>query len=404
MRPMGITIDYGRQKLELTPGPGQNIVLVHGPAALADLGEVVRASLEAPFNYPPLRRALTPEDHVVILVDEQLPNLAALLVPVLEHVASAGVEPEAITLLCPTATGSPGWIDQLPDEFDGVRVEVHDPADRRRLSYLATTGAGRRLYLNRSIIDADQVVVLTGRHYDPYLGRGGAEGAIYPALADEATRDEVLRHPRFDAPGQKHWALFEEAIEVTWLLGQPFFVQAVAAAGDGIAQVIAGAGDACREGDRLLDVAWRQHIAARPGVVVAALSGDPSRHTFADLAAALANAARVVQSGGRIILLTDAPPVLGPGAEILCKADEPGTALAALEKSGLRDATAALQWAWSASLAHVSILGNFPDDTVEDLFASPLAGPVQVQRLLAGPGARGCLILQDAQRMMAVVE
>jgi nickel-dependent lactate racemase len=401
---MGIAIDYGRHHLELDAAPGQHLAVVRGPAALRDPGQAVRAALAAPFSYPPLRRALTPDDHVVVLVDEQLPDLAGLLVPVLEHITSAGVDPEAITLLCPNATNSQTWIDELPDEFDGVRVEVHDPKDRRNLSYLATTGAGRRLYLNRSVIDADQVVVLSGRRFDPYLGRGGAEGAIFPALADEATHDELLRRPRHEAPGQKPWQLREQAIEVTWLLGQPFFVQAIASAGDGIAHVIAGAGDACREGDRLLDTAWRPSIACRPGVVVAALSGNPARHTFADLAGALASAARVVQSGGRIILLTDAPPELGPGAEVLCKADEPQTALAALEKSGLKNVTAALQWAWAAAQARLSILGNLPDDTIEDLFATPLAEPAQVQRLLSGPGGKECLILQDAQRMMAVVE
>jgi nickel-dependent lactate racemase len=401
---MGITIDYGRKRLELNAAPGQHVAVVRGPDPLPNPGEVVRAGLDAPFGYPPLRRALTPDDHIVVLVDEQLPDLANLLVPVLEHITSAGVDAEVITLLCPTASGSPGWIDELPDEFDSIRVEVHDPKDRRRLSYLATTAAGRRLYLNRSIIDADQVVVLTGRRFDPYLGRGGAEGAIFPDLADETTHDELVRHVRNEAPGQAHWHLREEAIEVTWLLGQPFFVQAIASAGDGIAHVIAGAGDACREGDRLLDAAWRPRIHRRPSVVVAALSGDPARHTFDDLAAALASAARVVQPRGRIVLLTDAPPSLGPGSKAILKADEPQDALAALEKSGLKNATAALQWAWAAGQARLSVLGNLPEETVEELFATPLASPAQVQRLLSSPGAKECLILQDAHRMMAVIE
>jgi nickel-dependent lactate racemase len=401
---MGIAIEYGRHRLEFEAAPGQNITVLRGPDALPDPGKIVRAALESPFGYPPLRRALTPEDQVVVLVDEQLPDLAGLLVPVLEHVASAGVDAEAITLLCPTTGGSPAWIDDLPDEFDGVRIEVHDPRDRRRLSYLATTTAGRRLYLNRSIIDADQVVVLTGRRFDPYLGRGGAEGAIFPALADEGTQNELSRRPRFEAPGQPVWQLGQEAIEVTWLLGHPFFVQAIASVEDGIAHVVAGAGDACREGDRLLDASWRPRVARRPSLVVAALAGDPRRHTFDDLAGALASAARVVQAGGRIVLLTDAPAALGPGAEVLRMAEEPQIALAALEKSGLKNATGAFHWAWAACQARLSVLGNLPDETVEELFASPLSDDAQVQRLLAGPVGRECLILQDAQRMMAVME
>src|SRR5262249_58527419 len=137
-----------------------------------------------------LRRALTPDDHVTIVIDERLPRLADLLIPLLEHVSSAGVAPEAITLLCPPTSSRQPWLEELPEAFEEVRLEVHDPKDRRRLSYLATTRKGRRLYLNRSVVDADQVVVLSGRRSDPLLGQGGAAGAIYPALSDEATRRE----------------------------------------------------------------------------------------------------------------------------------------------------------------------------------------------------------------------
>jgi hypothetical protein len=398
---MRIAIDYGRQRLEIEAAPGQRIACLHGPAGLADAGAAVRAALELPFAYPPLRRALTPDDHIVVVVDEELPDLAGLLVPVLEHVGSAGIDAEAITLLCPTSTASPAWIDQLPDELDAVRVEVHDAKDRRRLAYLATTAAGRRLDLNRTLVDADQVIVLTGRRYDPYLGYGGAEGALFPTLTDEKTREEALRHPHLEAPGRKPWPLRQEAIEVAYLLGQPFYVQVIASVGDGVAHVVAGAGDACREGERLLDAGWRPHVSGLADTVIATLTGDPARHSFADLAGAVAAAARVVQPKGRIILLTDAPAVLPPGAEAILEAGEPQAALAALKNVPAGERVPLLQWAQAAGHARLSILGNLPEETVEELFASPLSGPAQVQRLVAGGG--DCLVLQDAQRMMAVV-
>src|SRR4029079_9521876 len=104
------------------------------------------------------------------VVDEHLPRLAGLVTAVLEHVVAAGVDPAAITLLCqPTASKQP-WIEDLPDAFQDVHLEVHDPADRKRLAYLATTKSGRRVYLNRAVVDADQLVVLTGPHFDPVHG------------------------------------------------------------------------------------------------------------------------------------------------------------------------------------------------------------------------------------------
>ena len=73
------------------------------------------------------------------------------------------------------------------------------------LSYLATTRQGRRIYLNRSAVDADQLILLTGRGYDPRLGIHGAETALYPRLADEATLHEIAGKLSLDAPGRDPW-------------------------------------------------------------------------------------------------------------------------------------------------------------------------------------------------------
>src|SRR5207245_1891639 len=132
----------------------------------------------------------------------------------------AGVAPEAITLLCPPSSDSrQTWIEDLPEEFEEIRLEIHDPADRLRLSYLATTKQGRRVYLNRTAVDADQLVVLARRRYDPLLGYGGSEGAIYPVLGDEATRQEMGGRLSLAPPGDTPWPVRREALEVAWLLG-----------------------------------------------------------------------------------------------------------------------------------------------------------------------------------------
>jgi hypothetical protein len=221
-------------------------------------------------------------------------------------------------------------------------------------------------------------------------------------LSDEETRQEIMKHPRFDVPEQEPWPLRQEAIEVAWLLGKPFFVQLIPAVGDGISTVVVGSTEACREGDRLLDAGWRPVLARRPQTVVATLSGDPSRHTFADLARAFAAAARVVQPNGRIVLLTEALPLLGVGVELLRMADDPQNARVSLERAGIPEMAPALQWAQAASHARLSILSNLPEETVEELFASPLTSTGQAQYLIANGG--DCLVLRDAHRMMPVLE
>src|SRR5262249_5718560 len=149
--------------------------------------EQVRAALEAPFGFEPLRRALTPDDRVTIVLDADLPHAAELLAGVLDHLGTAGIGPAAVTVGTPPQSRQ-DWIDDLPDEFADVTAETHDPADRAKLAYLATTKGGRRVYLNRTLVEADFVILLTGRGYDPLTGYAGAEAAVFPALADEEVK------------------------------------------------------------------------------------------------------------------------------------------------------------------------------------------------------------------------
>jgi nickel-dependent lactate racemase len=339
---------------------------------------------------------------VAVVVDEGLPHLVELLVPLLEHAAGAGVAPEAMTLVCPRSGGGQRWADDLPESLGDVHLEVTDPGDRRKLSYVATTRKGRRLYFNRTVVDADQVVVLSACRYDPMVGCTGAEALLYPALSDEATLKEVQGRAAVEVPDAGPWPARDEAVESAWLLGMPFFVQIIEAGGDGLAQVVAGTAEASAEARRLLDAAWKQTVPQAADVVVAALSGDPARHTFADVAAALDCAARVVRPGGRIVVLSRAPlDPAAPEAALLRKAEDPEGALAALGRRPTWDHLAALRWARAARHARLALLSGLPADAAEDLFATPLEDAGQVQRLLDAGGT--CLFLADAHKARAVL-
>lgn len=396
-------LSYGLQRLEVEVADASPVPVRHAPQAppLADPAAAVTAALEGPRDFPPLRRALTPDDLITIVVDEQLGQLPRLLLPVLEYLTGAGISPDAIALLSAPSTAGHGWVDELPDEFDEVRVEVHDPSDRKRLSYLATTKQGRRIYLNRTAVDADQLVVLTRRSYEPLLGYGGAEGALYPALSDEATREEAWERLSMAAPDDTSWPLRREAAEVTWLLGVPFFVQVIEGTGGEAAHVLGGPAGTSAEGQRLLDARWRVTVDEPADLVVAGVSGDPSRHRFADLARAAACAARVVKRDGRIVLLSGATPVLGDSAALLRRAEDPDKALALLRQQHTAEPDAAYQWASAARQARLYLLSGLEEETVEELFAVPLDDVSQVQRLLREGTS---ILLSDADRTLAVLE
>ena len=364
-------------------------------ASEASPRELVHAALENPFGFDaPVYRALTPDDRVTIVLDEFLPHVAELLTAVLEHLAKGGIGPQSIAVVVPHGGTGNGWIDQLPDEYDDLRLEVHDPEDAKKLGYLATTKSGIRVYLNRTLVESEFVLALTGRRFDPTYGHWGAETALYPLLGDGEALASVVGKFRTGPPNEKTLPVVREASEISWLFGSPIFVQVIEGPGDTIHSVLAGLPDSTDEGIRRQNARWRGSIAVQPDLVVAAVSG--SRVTFLDLALALSTAARVVRSGGRVALLTDAKPVLLEGAETMRSIDEPDLVEKILAKRKPDDWPAAKLWAKAARSANLFVHSGWPDETIEELFATPLGTRAEVQRLI--DAAEQVLILPDAQK------
>lgn len=400
---MRIGIPYGHQTVELEIAE-QNLVRIHRqeePAALADPVEAMRQALEQPFQFPALRRALTPDDHVAIVVDEEVPHLAELLTPLLHHLHTAQISPDAMTILCQPSPSNQPWLDDVPEEFEDMRVEIHDPGNRKHLAYLATTQNGRRIYLNRTAVDADQLVVLTRRGYDAVHGYSGAETAIYPALSDEETQKVCLRAMSLGRPGAASRSLREETHEVAWLLGAPFFIQIIEGSGDNVAHIVAGVLESSSEGERLLDASWHVEVSERADTVVACLSGNPEYLGFADFAHALANAARVVKPEGRIVLLTDSEPALGQAAQVLRETGDSRMALRRFVQDGNDQREAGFCWASAAEQATIYLLSKLPMETAEELLTVPLTKVSEVQKLVGDD--RSLIVLPDAHKMMAQV-
>src|SRR5215207_1807840 len=90
-----VPIEVGRDRAVLDVPADRWVTLTRAELApaIADPVRAVREALESPLRFPPLRLALTPDDHVTVVVDEHLPRLPDLLTAILEHVVAAGVDP-----------------------------------------------------------------------------------------------------------------------------------------------------------------------------------------------------------------------------------------------------------------------------------------------------------------------
>jgi len=188
-----------------------------------------------------------------------------------------------------------------------------------------------------------------------------------------------------------------ESTEVSWLLGSQFqlgLIEGVC----GVIRATAGLGSAVLErGSREVDEAWSVRAESRAELVVVGIGRPGETSRIADVARGLATARRLVQRGGKVVVLSRAEGTIGPAMQRLAGADEPGRGLAALRgHEGESDYIAARQLALALAWADVYVLSALGGETVEDLSMIALDRPEEARRLAAL--CNSCLVVSQADR------
>jgi hypothetical protein len=365
---MSLRVDYQGGQLEFVADADRLIAAWAGPADAdaSDQADRIRSALEAPLDFPPLRQVVVPGDRVVIPFDPSLPAASVILGKIATILGEVGVE-SMIAMIDGRETASRDLA--IPT---GMTLEIHDPSDRTTLAYLATTEAGRRIYLNRLVADADCVIPVGRLGYDERIGARGPWSVIEPGLGDATYPAVSLLAPlRAKVEGS------EEPTEVSRLLGSQFQIAGVAGR-SGLLELIAGEASSVQiRGAAALDAAWLFNLDDRADLVIAGIGGPDRLATPADLVAGFRTALRAVNRGGKIALLTDLDLVAI--REALRGPTLPG---GDLEK--------ALAW------ADVYLLSKAAADDVEDLGLLAIDRPSQAAKLAAS--AHSLVTISQADR------
>ncbi len=386
---MRVAVDYQDDVLDFELPEDRLVASWNGPKGLdpSDEGATIRAALENPRDFPALELMLVPGDRVVIALDPTIPRPQPVIESIRRIFEDAAVTPENLTVL--TMPGAPGMADLLPAE--GSLLQVHDPDDRTQIAYLASTKEGRRVYLNRLLTDAD-VVVPVGRYgFDPDLGYCGPWSVLFPGLSDRDTINS-FRRGKFAsseaAERKTDRTALDESLEVSWLLGTQFHIGVLPGAG-GILEVVAGRETSVRDrGIESLERHWTFRAPARAELVVAGVGRRGTSATLDDLADALANAMRLVQHGGKIILLSRASGPIGPALRLLMEVEDPKNAAAALRgHEAFADHRVARLFARALAWADLFVYSALEPQLVESLSIVPLERPEQARRLVANSGS-----------------
>jgi len=406
MMPKGVeqhSVEYQDERLDFELPEQRFVASWRGPVGLGPSEQlsVIREGLENPRNFPPLRQAVVPGDRVVVACDPTIGEAGPVLEALARVFEAAGVEDGGLTVLT-SASGRKTLERVLPR---GVALTVHDPNDRTQLAYLATTKQGRRVYLNRLLTDADLVVPVGRLGFDSVLGYRGPWSVLFPLLSDRETlraHRELLR----DEPGESSQGpatpLLAESFEVSWLLGTQFHLGLVPGS-SGLFEVVAGLESAVRDlGIATLEQHWRFDADSRAELVVVGIGRPGVVATIEDIAEGLATATRLVQHGGKIVVLSRAVGEIGPALKRLIDADDPKKAAAFLRgHEGDDDFVAARRLAYALSRADVFLLSRLPQRLVEDLSVVAIEHPEQARRIVAQSGS--CLFVSQAELTRAVV-
>ncbi len=392
---MRVVVAFQNECLEIEVPEDRLIARWHGPAGSApsESGHLVRDALENPRDFPPLRQAVVPGDRVVIALDADIPLARLVLEAIVRVLQEAGVDASTTTVVARPGVG-PGLAENLPS---GISLTHHDPDDRNQHAYLANTAKGRRVYLNRHLIDADFVLPVGRIGYDPVFGYRGPWSVIFPGLSDQATLKSFRALQSAQRPDRERpRPALAESTEVSWLLGSQFQLGLVAGF-SGLAGAVAGAEAVVRDrGAHALDRAWSFEAESRAELVVVGIGRPGTTTRIEDLAEGLATATQLVQRGGKIVALSRADGDIGPALRRLIGAGDPRGGLAALRgHEADHDYTSAQQLARALAWADVYLLSALSQEDVEDLSMIVLDRPEEARRLVAMCGA--CVFISQAE-------
>ena len=401
---MRTEIQFGGDRIELEVEDDRLVADLSGPTGLDvdDLAARLAAALADPLDFPPLQDAVVPGDRVVLAVDPALPEPSIILEALANALRGRYGDDVHITALIASASGA----GAAAAEFQGPRdVEVvrHDPEDRESIAYLASTAAGRRIYLNRLAVDADFLIAVGAFRHDPAVGTLGPSATLFPGLADASARRDVARAPRpNDAESER--VLFDEGDEVGGLIGAQFCLGVIEGS-NGVADVLAGLSESVSEqGLERLEAAWSRAVAATAEVVIAGVGAPGRPGGLAEVARGLTQAARLVRPGGKVVLLSRAEIEPGPALDALARLDDPragARALRAFEKAD--DYPHAVAIAAAAAHADVFLHAGLEDDLVEGLGMIPLRRPEQARAIAAAAASVATLSRAESLRV-AVIE
>lgn len=302
----------------------------------ASVAKLAAAALATPVDFPSVDAAIIEGDHVALAVDPNVPQVGDVIEGVIETLIGCQAGRISVVLWPETPDSVVADLklrfqncdpntDPLPNPVPAITVARHEPQKRSLMRYVAADADGDAMYLARDLVDADFAIPVVAARAADAVARLDKTG-IFPLFADSSTtrryqggtlpdfpKGEESRGEDFDddaedgshhtPPPKPSFSASDAAVnEVGFLLGVQLMMVVSSDDAGTVGRILAGTPDSIRHELETLHAVVETETRPKASLVMAALDGDATVQTWANVARAAIAAADHIEGAGMIVV------------------------------------------------------------------------------------------------------
>ncbi|MBZ4654516.1 MAG: larA 2 [Peptococcaceae bacterium] len=326
---------YGDVELSVKIPADQVLHVIEGKEfpPISDIPGAVLRALEKPIDSPPLREIVKPGDRVVITVSDITRAWIKnhLFLPTTLNVLNeAGVPDSNIEIIIAVGAHRKNTEEEFKvlvgeEVFRRVkRISNHDCHDKANLKYMGKTSSGTPVYINKTVAEADKVILTGGIVYHFMAGFGGGRKSVLPGISGLETiqASHLLCMAEKEGDGLKQAAsssitygnpAHEDMMEIAAFLKPDFLLNVVLTPAGEYAGIFAGNWvSAFYKGCELVEKIYGIPIEQEADIVIASAGGFPKDINLYQSSKTMDNAFYAVRKGGVVIILSECRDIYEP--------------------------------------------------------------------------------------------
>jgi len=194
---MHIQVPYGHSQLTTTITGSKAKCISSKQWKVANPRKLVASALRQPFDSPRLANLCRHSERTIIVTCDKTRGVPSkiTLPAILKELKAGGMKGE-VTVLIATGLHRDETIDDVKERFgskltDKLQVIIHNSDDENELVFKGTLPSGTPLYLNKSVVESDLIIIESTVEPHFFAGFTGGSKVILPGVAGTKT---VLRN------------------------------------------------------------------------------------------------------------------------------------------------------------------------------------------------------------------